>query len=115
MLKNLSHRLSELKNMLLNASLSSFNLYHYWRDNPTVPYVIWQEDGEDVSEYGDNVKLTQQLTGSIDFYTKTEFDPIIDDLQAAMNEFEGFGWDLEEVTFETDTGLIHYHWAWRMM
>ena len=114
-MQKVTDKLIALKNVLLGASEHPFNVYHYWRDKPAVPYVIWQEDGEDVSEYGDNVKLTQQLTGSIDFYTKTEFDPIIDDLQSAMSEFEGFGWDLEVVTFETDTGLIHYHWAWRMV
>ena len=111
----ISDKLTALKNVLLNAASRSFNLYHYWRDNPTAPFVVWQEDGEEVSEYGDNAKITQQLTGTIDFYTKTEFDPIIDELQAAMNSFAGFGWELNAVTFETDTKLIHYHWIWHMV
>lgn len=89
----------------LNCTVS-----HYRRaDWP--PYVVWTETGEESSFGADDHKAEQQLTGLVDFYTKTEFDTIADSIQTILNSQE-VGWKLESVQYEEETNLIHYQWRW---
>lgn len=87
--------------------------YHYWRPVKTVPCLIWAEDGEDSASYSNNHKTEQTISGTADFFTKTEFDPLIDTVQATLDSL-GLAWALESVQFEDDTSLIHYEWTWRV-
>lgn len=75
------------------------------------PYIVWAEDGEMTSFHADNHKGEQQLTGTVDLFTKTEFDPIADEIQKILNE-EEVGWRLDSVQYEPETNLIHYSWRW---
>ena len=91
------------------------NVYHYWRTNKRPPYLIWMEDGEENSLPLDNRKAEQQLHGTVDYFTKVEFDSTIDAIQDALNSMTGYshkGWQLSAVQYEEDTGLIHYTWDW---
>ena len=83
---------------------------HYSRMT-TFPYVVWAESGEDTSFNSNNRKSEQQLTGVVDLFTKTEFDPLADDVQNIL-ESEEIGWRLATVQYEDETGLIHYQWEW---
>lgn len=83
----------------------------HYRRGQTNRFVVWAEDGEDVSFNADNHKREQQLTGLVDFYTKAEFDTIADDIQAIFDA-EGVGWNLQSVQYEEETNLIHYQWRW---
>lgn len=85
--------------------------YHYWRPVKQVPCIIWAETGEEGSFNADNRKQEQNITGSVDLYTKTEFDPLLDDVQAALEDL-GVGWILSAVQYEDDTKMIHYTWDW---
>lgn len=75
------------------------------------PYVCWTEEGEDTSFHADGHKEEQQLTGTVDFFTKDEFDSIADDIQDILNS-EPIGWKLSTVQYEDETNLIHYQWIW---
>lgn len=88
------------------------NCYHYWRPKMQQPYLIWAEDGEN-GHSADNVKSAQAVTGVADYYTKQEYDPAVDAIQAAMN-IHGIAWRLDSVQFEETTGLIHYSWDWEV-
>lgn len=90
------------------------NVYHYWRSNITPPFCVWAEDGEDSAFDADNEKGEQAISGYVDYYTKTEYDPTIDLIQDALRDITGvaFGWRLESVQYEEDTNLIHYSWTW---
>ena len=57
----------------------------------------------------DNRKQEQQVHGTIDCYTKIEFDPLLDEIQDALNA-AGIGWSLLTVQYEDETNLIHYEW-----
>lgn len=84
---------------------------HYRRtSNP--PYMVWAEDGEEGSFHADNRKNEQMITGKIDYFTRTEFDETVDEIQRILDE-EGVAWILEEVLYEEETNLIHYTWRWR--
>ncbi|HMM31780.1 MAG TPA: hypothetical protein PKB13_08380 [Clostridia bacterium] len=63
----------------------------------------------------DNHLYSQVLTGTLDFFTKQEFDPLFDEIQDVLNGIEAFSWSLNSVQHEDDTGYIHYEWAWEML
>lgn len=51
------------------------------------------------------------MSGIVDFYTQTEFDPIADTIQGILNG-EDIGWSLDSVQYEEETNLIHFQWRW---
>lgn len=84
---------------------------HYHRAEASERYVVWAESGEDISFSADNYKREKQLTGTVDLYTKEEFDTIADDIQEILCA-ERIGWRLDSVQYEEETNLIHYQWRW---
>lgn len=96
-------------------SIESLNLYHYQKPaNASAPYMVWAEDGEEESFHTGNHKSEQVIGGTCDFYTQTEYDPLIDSIQECLNAIE-VGWYLENVLYEDETKLIHYHWRWEVV
>ena len=89
------------------------NSCHYFRPVTAFPALIWAEDGEADSFNADNHKACQNITGTVDLFTKTEFDPLLDDVQAAL-EGLGVAWRLESVQYEDETNAIHYEWTWEV-
>ena len=87
------------------------NCYHYWRPVKDVPCLIWAESGEENSFHSNNGKSEQRIIGTVDLFTKQEFDPLVDGVQEALEEL-GVTWNLESVQYEEETNLIHYEWAW---
>lgn len=87
--------------------------YHYWRPVKTTPCIIWAEDGEDSASYANNAKTEQAISGTAHLFTKTEYDPLLDDVQDKLGEL-GLAWALNSVQFEDETNLIHYEWRWRV-
>lgn len=85
--------------------------YHYWRPVKDVPCLIWAESGEENSFHAGNHKQEQRIIGTVDLFTRTEFDPLCDQVQEAL-EALGLTWNLESVQFEDETNLIHYEWTW---
>ena len=79
----------------------------------TGAYIVWAEDGQADAVHGDNQMLIQVLTGTIDLYTQTEFDPLMQTVQAALNVL-GIGWRLNSIQYEDGTGYWHYEWVWEM-
>ncbi len=84
--------------------------YHYRRTKgPVAGYIVWAEDSETDSFNGDNRKAEQQIHGTVDYYTLTEFDSVVDSIQEAL-EAGVIGFRLNSVQYEDDTKLIHYEW-----
>ena len=86
--------------------------YHYHKsDRAKPPYAVWMEDGEDDSLYTDEGKGEQAIAGTLDFFTKTEFDSCVDGFQNVLDANMA-RWSLNSVQYEDETGLIHYSWEW---
>lgn len=83
--------------------------YEYFGDE--IPYCVWAEDQEQSSVEGDDFKLEQAIQGTIDLYTKTEYDPYADAIQAALKAAK-ISFYLGSVQYEDETGFIHYEWVW---
>lgn len=95
---------------LLNQTSAAGRVYHYTRPDRSLPsWVVWSEDSEAESHDANNVKIEQQVHGTIDCYSKTEYDPLFDEIQTALND-AGIGWNLLSVQYEDETSLIHYEW-----
>lgn len=60
--------------------------FHYWRpiNNDRAPFIVWAENGENSRLDVNNFKDLQAIGGNIDFYTKKEFDPLVDDIQSRL-------------------------------
>ena len=99
-------KLKEIRDFLLEITL---NVYHYkaWKQHDT--YIVWAEDGEAGAVHADNRKQKQILDVTIDVFTKTEYDPIIEQLQQAFND-QGIPFELLSIQYEDDTGYIHYEY-----
>ena len=106
-------KLIKVKDALV--SVSGLKVYHYWRPRLEAPFCVWAEDGEGDSVWSGNHQAEQVITGTIDYFTRTEFDPMIDNIQQALNNVENIGWQLNSVQFEEDTNLIHYEWDFQVV
>ena len=89
------------------------NCRHYYRTVKNPPFLCWAEDGEGDSLNTGNRKTEQVISGTVDFFTQTEFDPLIDDVQACLDSL-GVAWRLDMVQYEEETALIHYSWTFEV-
>ena len=113
-MKSLQIQLKRLRDILNNTS-GRGRIFHYTRPkDKDQHWVTWQEDGEGESSDSDNVKAFQQVHGTIDLFTRTEYDPLADEIQEALNNAEHVGWMLTSVQYEDETNLIHYEWEFNI-
>ena len=75
-------------------------------------YFVWQEDGENDLLAG-NRHAEHAVTGTVDLFSKVEFDPWCDELRAALDA-AGIAWHLNSVQFEEDTGFWHWEWVFEV-
>lgn len=73
-------------------------------------YIVWAEDGQGESQWGDGRMTRQAVQGTIDYFTKTEYDPNVEKIQEAINGV--VSWRLNSIQYEDETGFIHYEWVW---
>lgn len=102
------------------TNISNLKVYHYFAPSGTkVPYCVWYEDGESGSLDANNHKAEQAVEGYVDYYTKTEFDTMVDSIQEALNGIENCHWSLDSVMYgdpsNEDTNAIHMTWYWRIL
>lgn len=105
----LQSKLEKIENAL--TSIEGLKVYHYLRPQLDAPFCVWQEDGESSSLESDLNKEEQALSGSVDLFTLTEYDPLADDIQQALNSIDTCVWALNSVQYEEDTELIHHEWV----
>ena len=88
-------------------------VYHYLAADKTKPnYIVWAEDGANDLAAG-NIHAEGAWQGTVDLFTQIEFDQLIDDIPAKLEEI-GASWSLNSVQAEADTGLIHYEWLFEL-
>lgn len=107
----LNDKLKKIRDAFAKASP---NVYHYWREQKQYPCVVWQESGEGDSFFVNDKKVEQSVTGTLDYFTKTEFDPVVDEIQRIFDSLY-ITWQLSSVQYEEDTNLIHYEWSWGIL
>lgn len=101
---------NKLENFYLLFKDLDCNVTHFVRDTQA-PFMVWAEQGEDDSLHTDNHKSEQVIGGTVDFFTKSEFDGLVDDIQDILDA-NTLAWSLVSVMYEEETNLIHYQWNW---
>lgn len=97
-----------------NLAGISENCYHYWRAEKRFPCIIWQENAEAGDLKADNRKAAQKISGTIDYFTGKEFDPVVDEIQKLLEGMEAVTWSLNSIQYEDQTNLIHYEWLFEV-
>lgn len=86
--------------------------YHYYAAPSTMPpYIVWAEDSDN-DLIADNVHAERCYEGTIDLFTKSEGDALIEAIPSALESI-GAAYYLNSVQYEEDTGLIHFEWVWQ--
>ena len=83
---------------------------HYWRFGQKPPYVIWEEQATTPHD-ADDATLAQGIEGYVHLFTRTDADPLLDSILAAMGGM-GMTYRLESTQYEEETKLIHHEWSW---
>lgn len=104
-------KLSDLRDLLLTVIPE---VYHYEASSQSDKYIVWAEDGEAGSNNADDEKIDQVIQGTIDYFTKTEFDSNFELIQEKLNSVD-IAWKLNSIQYEEMTGYIHYEWVWEMI
>ena len=102
--------LADLKAALLSVTS---NVYHYDATGAKGKYIVWAEDGQADAVWADGKMQEQTITGTIDYFTKTEYDPNFNAIQTALNGI-GISYTLNSIQYETDTKYIHYEWVFEI-
>jgi len=100
-------KLSDLRDALLEVIP---DVFHYEAKGKPDKYIVWAENGEADSLEADDQKDEQVIEGTIDYFTKTEYDPNVKAIQQKLNSIN-VAWRLNSIQHEEDTGYIHYEWV----
>lgn len=103
--------LVELRDLLLAVTPDTF---HYEAHKKPDKYIVWAEEGEGSSGHADGHKTLQVIQGTIDYFTKTEFDPNFELIQKKLNTAD-IAWKLNSIQHEEKTGYIHYEWVFEVV
>ena len=69
------------------SGITGLKLYHLFKPATIkAPYAVWQEDSEGQSFYASNRKQEQVLELTLDYFTQTEYDPVADNIQDALDK-----------------------------
>lgn len=85
---------------------------HGWRPNLSIPCTVWAEEGSNAL-HADGCVAEQALSGTVDYYTKDDLDPMPDAIQEQMTRM-GLAWELNSIQHEPETGVHHWEWVWEV-
>ena len=103
-------KIKNLRDVLLSVT---DEVNHYEAKEKLDKYVVYAEDGGGNDQGGDNQKIGQAIQGTIDYFTKEEFDPTVDAIQDALDEAQ-ISYFLESVQYEEETEYIHWEWVFEI-
>lgn len=89
------------------------NVYHYEKNGNEERYIVWQEGSEGDSLHADNEHEITVFEGTIDLFTKLEYDPWIQEIQKALDAAD-IACRMESVQYEEETRYIHYEWRFEV-
>lgn len=89
------------------------SVFHFRRSKMSPPYVVWQEEGEGESFLAENGRAEPVIAGSLDYYTKTEYDPVVEQINLLLEQVAD-AWELVTALYEEETHLMHYSWDWEL-
>lgn len=106
----MQQRLEAFHKRIAQLSIGEKKVKHYFHQRMNAPYVIWAEDRAGSYYDADNRKGEYSVHCTLDYFTKTEYDPVFDEIEQTLNELCGSGWRWNSTQYEDGTGLIHHEW-----
>lgn len=76
-------------------------------------YIVWSEDSQGPAVHTDNRMTDQAIQGTVDLFTKQEYDPIAAKIQKALS-LRGIPYYLRSIQHEEESGKIHFQWVWEV-
>lgn len=102
--------LTDIRDTLLLALPGS--VYHFEApETARAPYLVWAEDTQAGVQHANNTMIHQALQGTIDLYTRSEYDLLFNKVQQALTVHH-IPFRLNSIQREQETKLIHYEWVW---
>lgn len=100
---------------ILKAALLSVtdNVGHYKAHKKTDKYIVWAEDSG-YGGYGDNQHTTRTISGTVDYFTKTESDPNVEAIETALDNAK-IAHRLNSIQYEDETGFLHYEFIFTVV
>jgi len=86
--------------------------HHAWSKAPAGDYGVYAEEGaNDLLANGEHIE--KAINGYIDYFTRDDSLTPKRTIEAVLHEL-GIPWSLNTISYEQDTGFIHYEWTWGM-
>lgn len=113
-------KLQTIRDALLTIGVP---VHHFYAIDESNAYIVWAEEGQADAVWTDNRMEDQALSGTVDYFTRTEFDQNFVRIQRVLNNI-GLSYRLNSVQDENElisqgvmegesgTGYIHYEWVW---
>lgn len=86
---------------------------HYEALEKPDAYIVWAEDNQGAAQWADGRMKNQVIQGAIHYFTKTEYDPMVEEIQNALNG-DHVSFRLNSIQYEDDTKYIHYEWIFEV-
>lgn len=107
---SMHEKIKRIRDILLTVSK---DVYHYEAMKKKNSYIVYAEDTEGQRISAGNRKIEQVIQGTIDYFTKKDWDTKVDEIQDALND-ACISFYLNSVQFEEETGYMHYEWVWEV-
>lgn len=100
--------LTDVRDALLLALPEA--VYHFEApEKSAAPYIVWAEDSQGDAQHANNAMIHQAIRGTIDLFTRNEYDPLFQKIQQALTVCH-IPFRLNSIQREQETKLIHYEW-----
>lgn len=86
-------------------------VHHFSAHKAEYPYIIWAEENPSDTLGGDDTHAERSISGSIRYYTQTEYDGTVDDILEALDT-GGISAALSQISYNEATDVIEYLWDW---
>ena len=103
-------KIRQIEELMLTVTDSVF---HYEAMDKPDQYIVYAEDREGSSVEGDDQKINQSIQGTIDYFTKKDWDENVNKIQGVLKD-NCISFYLNSVQFEEETGYQHYEWVWEV-
>lgn len=89
------------------------DVHHFEKTGSEERYIVWQEGSEGDSLHADDKHEIMVISGTIDLFTKQEYDPWVQEITRALEDAE-ITCRIESIQYEDETGYIHYEWRFEV-
>lgn len=103
----------ELKNALMSLAIPVAE--YAWDTRPESDYIAITLDGDGETLWADDKMVYQAPSGTIHLFSKSNDRSKMLLIQDTLNNFEGCSWSLYDISYEQDTQLMHWQFAFDLL